>query len=149
MVLRLCPLRSHNLLPTFGTFLLLELGYYCEKRGWKSLKTKKFFFCSNTTCFYSVQCMGILSSDERETDEEDDLSSSQHTMCSTCEVLQRSNWKLEPKYSTPMDYIFSNLQLVISHVFITITFVYCHLWIYEFCSVFPEFVIPSSMYYNI
>ena len=96
MVLRLCPWRSHNLLPTFGTFHELEnslrmpinglgylmglpggprkptwrwnlkfffhginfyykRGYFCEKRGWKSSKTKKFFFCTNTTCFYSVQ----------------------------------------------------------------------------------------------
>ena len=97
MVLRLCPWRSHNLLPTFGTFHELEnslrmpinrLGnlmgspggprkptwrwnlkfFFMEsisiikgattvkKRGWKSSKTKKFFFCTNTTCFYSVHC---------------------------------------------------------------------------------------------
>ena len=95
MVLRLCPWRSHNLLPTFGTFHELEnslrmpinglgnlmgspggprkptwrwnlkfffhginfyykRGYYCEKRGWKSSKTKKFFFAQIPHAF--IQC---------------------------------------------------------------------------------------------
>ena len=39
-----------------GINFYYKRGYFCEKRGYKSSKTKKFFFCTNTTCFYSVQC---------------------------------------------------------------------------------------------
>ena len=45
-----------------GINFYYKRGYFCEKRGWKSSKTKKFFFCTNTTCFYSVQWRDIHNS---------------------------------------------------------------------------------------
>ena len=75
--------------------------------------------------------MGILLSDEQETDEEDNLSSAQHTMCSTCEVLSRANRKLELKYSTPRTtpsvIYYSSSRMFLSCI--------------TFCFVFYEFVL--------
>ena len=37
--------------------IFVKRGYYCEKRGWKSSKTKKFFFAQIQHAF--IQCIGI------------------------------------------------------------------------------------------